>query len=211
MAWGAHDLLQISDFSDLTGSGQCPSWVERSLEQAPFVVVRRAESRQGMVPAGVRGTLRRHRFAGYISCDSAIKRIVPERLVRTADRLDNVRAHKIPALNALSLIIKKLAGFPLAYGPTGSVGFELASGRPVVTVTSDLDLLFRVPERLPLRLARELAAILAESACRIDAQLETPHGGVSLGEYVRSDPPLLLRRNSGPILVSDPWSMENSQ
>jgi len=58
----AHDLLQISGLADLVYVGwdlpekRCPLWVERSLERAPFVVARRANLFDGMIPVGVRGS-----------------------------------------------------------------------------------------------------------------------------------------------------------
>ena len=54
----AHDLLQISGLADLVYVGwelpekRCPIWVERSLQEAPFVVVRRANLFDGMIPVG---------------------------------------------------------------------------------------------------------------------------------------------------------------
>jgi|SRR5260370_26950596 hypothetical protein len=106
MAWLVHDLLQISELSDLVYIGwellppspkpisaisengrsaapparfirqrlqpirsfgddrtngdspeeRCPLWVEHSLQEAPFVVVRRAKLFDGMIPVGVRGS-----------------------------------------------------------------------------------------------------------------------------------------------------------
>ena len=106
-------------------------------------------------------------------------------------------------------IEEKLANLPLAYGPTGSIGFELASGLPTATSTSDLDLLIRAPERLPMQLAKKLITIFSGSLCRVDVQLETPRGAVSLAEYASGQTPLLLRQNDGPILVDDPWEFHH--
>jgi phosphoribosyl-dephospho-CoA transferase len=208
MTWLAHDLLQISWLSDLVyiGSEQrCPLWVERSLQEAPLVVVRRAQSFDEMIPVGVRGSLRNQRFAAYLAPESIRRRITPEQLSATRGWLSNIRSEEIPGLKVLAGIEEKLAAFPLAYGPTGSIGFELASGLPTATSASDLDLLIRVPERLPIPLAQELIAIFSGS-CRVDAQLETPRGAVALTEYASGQRPLLLRQNDGPVLVDDPWT-----
>jgi phosphoribosyl-dephospho-CoA transferase len=207
-----HDLLQISGLADLVYLGwelpekRCPIWVERSLQEAPFVVVRRANLFDGMIPVGVRGSLRAQRFAAYLAPESIRNRITPEQLATKRGPLANARTEEIPAVNAWAEIQEKLFKFSFVYGPTGSVGFELASGHPTATATSDLDLLFRVPERLPLTAARELMTILTESVCRIDAQLETPRGAVSLAEYASGQTPLLLRQAGGPVLISDPWA-----
>jgi hypothetical protein len=64
----------------------------------------------------------------------------------------------------------------------------------------------RAPERLPMQLAQELTTIFSGSPCRVDAQLESPSGAVSLTEYARGEKPLLLRQAVGPVLISDPWA-----
>jgi hypothetical protein len=80
----AHDLLQISGLADLVYVGwdlpekRCPLWVERSLERAPFVVVRRANLFDGMIPVGVRGSSRQQRSAAYLAPKSIRNRITPE-------------------------------------------------------------------------------------------------------------------------------------
>jgi phosphoribosyl-dephospho-CoA transferase len=209
----AHDLLQISGVADLIYVGselpenRFPLWVERSLEEAPFVVVRRANLFEGMIPVGVRGSLRQQRSAAYLAPKSIHSRITPEQLAANRGWLGNARTEEIPSLKVLAGIEEKLANLPLGYGPTGSIGFELASGHPTATPTSDLDLLIRAPERLPMRLAQELITIFSGSPGRIDAQLETPRGALSLAEYARGEKPLLLRQAGGPVLISDPWEL----
>jgi phosphoribosyl-dephospho-CoA transferase len=54
--------------------------------------------------------------------------------------------------------------------------------------------------------AQELITIFSGSPCRVDAQLETPRGALSLAEYGRGETPLLLRQAGGPVLVDDPWA-----
>jgi phosphoribosyl-dephospho-CoA transferase len=206
----AHDLLQISGLADLMNGdspeNRCPLWVERSLRQAPFVVVRRANLFPGMIPVGVRGSSRQQRFAAYLAPESIRHRITPEQLAANRGWRANGRTEAIAGLKALAGIHEKLVNLPLAYGPTGSIGFELASGLPTATSTSDLDLLIRAPERLSMQLAQELVTILSGSPCRVDAQLETPRGAISLAEYARGETPLLLRQAGGPVLTSDPWA-----
>ena len=183
----------------------CPTWVERSLQEAPFVVVRRANLFDGMIPVGVRGSSRQQRSAAYLAPKSIRNRITPEQLAANQGWLTNARTEEIPGFKVLAGIEEKLANLPLAYGPTGSIGFELASGLPTATSTSDLDLLIRAPERLPMQLAKKLITIFSGSPCRVDVQLETPRGAVSLAEYARDQGPMLLKQNGGPVLVDDPW------
>jgi phosphoribosyl-dephospho-CoA transferase len=186
--------------------GRCPLWVEHSLQEAPFVVVRRAKSFAEIIPVGVRGSLRNQRFAAFLAPVSIRRRITPEQLSATRGRLSKARTEEIPGLQVLAVIEEQLASFSLAYGPTGSIGFELASGLPTATSASDLDLLIRAPERLPIQLAQELVSIFSGRTCRVDAQLETPRGAVSLTEYASGQRPLLLKQDAGPILVDDAWA-----
>ena len=182
---------------------RCPLWVEHSLREAPLVVVRRAKSFAEIIPVGVRGSLRNQRFAAFLAPVSIRRRITPEQLSATGGRLSKARIQEIAGLKALAVIEEQLASFSLAYGPTGSIGFELASGLPTATSASDLDLLIRAPERLPIQLAQELVSIFSGRPCRVDAQLETPRGALSLAEYASGQRPLLLRQDGGPILVDD--------
>jgi phosphoribosyl-dephospho-CoA transferase len=82
----------------------------------------------------------------------------------------------------LAGIEEELVDLSLVYGPTGSIGFELASGLPTATSASNLDLLIHAPERLPMQVAQELITIFSVNPCCVDAQLETPRGAVSLAE-----------------------------
>ena len=257
MDWLVHDLLQISEVSDLvyigweplsasptptstiSENGQsaaprarfirqrlesirgfqddrtkgdspeelCPLWVEHSLQEAPFVVVRRAKLFEGMIPVGVRGPLRSQRYAAYLAPESIRKRITPEQLSPARGWLTNARSEEILALKVLADLEEKLLNFPLTCGPIGSIGFELASGYPMATSASDLDLLIRVSERLSMPLAQELVTIFSGNTCRVDAQLETPRGAVALAEYASGQRLLLLRQDNGPVLIEDPWEL----
>jgi phosphoribosyl-dephospho-CoA transferase len=205
--WLPHDLLQISGKADLIciEHQQCPLWVTDSLKRAPFVVVRRSDPVDRVIPIGIRGLLRSQRFAAYLRPESVHKRIAPEQLTRLRKSVSRNRDRTLPALKAWVEIERELSNFSLVFGPTGSVGVELVTGLSTTTAHSDLDLLFRVPERLGITAAQELMFRLGVSACRIDAQLETPYGAVSLAEYAKGQTPLLLRQNRGPVLVDDPW------
>jgi phosphoribosyl-dephospho-CoA transferase len=196
-----HDRMNVDSPEE-----RSPLWVEHSLQEAPFVVVRRAKSFAGIIPVGVRGSLRNQRFAAFLAPVSIRRRITPEQLSATRGRLSKARTEEIPGLKVLAVIEEQLASFPLAYGPTGSIGFELASGLPTATSASDLDLLIRAPEHLPIQLAQELVLIFSGHSCRVDAELETPRGAVSLTEYASGQRPLLLKQGAGPILVDDAWT-----
>jgi phosphoribosyl-dephospho-CoA transferase len=208
-------LEPIKGFGDDRTTGdspgeRCPLWVEHSLQEAPFVVVRRAKLLEGMIPVGVRGSLRSQRYAAYLGPESIRNRITPEQLLRAQEWLTNARSEEVLALKVLADLEEKLLNFPLTYGPIGSIGFELASGYPMATSASDLDLLIRVPERLSMQLAQELVTIFSGNPCRVDAQLETPRGAAALTEYASGQRPLLLRQDNGPVLVDDPWEFHQA-
>ena len=113
----------------------------------------------------------------------------------------------VPAIDALPLaatLLRELAP-QLAWGPTGSVGLELASGAPWATYSSDLDLMLRADYPVAKSLAQALHRAFAVVAVRLDLLIETPLGGVSLADWALHDGPWLLRTNQGPRLVNDPW------
>jgi phosphoribosyl-dephospho-CoA transferase len=116
----------------------------------------------------------------------------------------------LPAFALLHAIAPILDATGLAWGPTGSTGFELASAMPAVTFASDLDLLVRAPTPLSRtdasRLLDALAHEAARAATRIDVQMETPDAAFSLADYARQNIRVLLRHADGPRLVADPWA-----
>jgi phosphoribosyl-dephospho-CoA transferase len=197
-----HDLLEIGGSQDLLPSDQQPAWVQASLTEAPFVVVRRARWLNGLVPVGVRGRSREQRFAAYLAPQSILRRFAPEQLTNQHLSINATRRETVPALAAL-VSCRPMFSY-LVYGPTGSVGFELASGLPTATRLSDLDLLVRTVDWLPLDSARDLVAAVAGFPCRVDVLLETAVGAMSLTEYARGEPSLLVRRIAGPALIRHP-------
>jgi len=108
------------------------------------------------------------------------------------------------SLRILDAIDELFASLGLAWGPTGSVGFELATGVAAADTTSDLDVVVRAPEPWPLENVREIADYLNQLPARVDAQLDAPAGAVTLDEYARGGR-VLLRTPDGPRLTHDPW------
>ncbi|GAA1001243.1 malonate decarboxylase holo-ACP synthase [Acrocarpospora macrocephala] len=186
-----HDLLRL----DVTIDG-LPDWARESLAACPWGVVRRAPYTSGLIPVGVRGTERWQRHAALVSPDSIIRVVRPEDLRERRPRLPRLAA-------ALSVVAAEL-GDDAVWGPVGSVGFELATGRPVTHPGSDLDLLLRAPRRLERAQAARL--VTAFAGVPVDCQLETPRGGVSLTEWARPGGLAMARTERGPHLVKDPWA-----
>jgi phosphoribosyl-dephospho-CoA transferase len=199
-----HDLLRIKSVDDL--SQLPPAWVYTSLKRSCWVVVRRSFPREGMVPVGVRGTSRDQRFAAYLSREAILERVTPEELVRRLAWMKNGRREEISPIRALDLVGRIMLEFGLQWGPSGSVGFEIATGLPIATMNSDLDLVIRAPNKLSHDLCRRLCNRLAdELPVRTDVLIETGAGAIALAEYVRGDLPILFRSATGPKLVYRPW------
>jgi phosphoribosyl-dephospho-CoA transferase len=199
-----HDLLCLADGTGLSHEKSVPTWVPTSLARAACVVVRRAHAPAGLIPVGVRGRTRAERFGALLALDAVAARVTPEDLVCARGWCNMVRARWIRSLRVLDAVDELFAALGLAWGPTGSVGFELATGVAAASTDSDLDVVIRAPEPLPLGNAREMADYLNRLPVRVDAQLEAPAGAVTLTDYVRGGR-VLLRTPDGPILTSDPW------
>lgn len=202
--WRAHDLLRLAR---LPFDAQAPDWLHDAFAHLPFAVVRRAKSAGGFVAIGVRGASRAQRFGTWAATSDIDAAFSPEDLI-ACEPLDSRRA--LPAFAALKLLRDtRSALHDFAWGPTGSTGFELATRSATVSDSSDLDLLIRTPERCDAATIRALADALAHaSSCaraRIDAQLETPVGGVALAELAAGNARVLARAADGARLVTDPW------
>ncbi|MDR3517991.1 MAG: malonate decarboxylase holo-ACP synthase [Azospirillaceae bacterium] len=202
-----HDLLRIADATAVTGDGACPEWVPAALDRAPWVVVRRQAPCDGRIAVGVRGAGRERRWAGWLSPAAIVECRSPEQLLAAAGSVATIRQSAVPALRLLAPVAALMAAVGWAWGPVGSIGFELASGQPTATATSDLDLIIRAPRPLPLPAAAGIAAALAGLGARTDPLIEVPGGAVSLIEWAGSGSGggVALRTTRGPRLVANPW------
>jgi phosphoribosyl-dephospho-CoA transferase len=200
-----HDLLRLQYARDIISYSPQPDWVIPSLERVPFVVIRRVPLMKDMVPVGIRGEERNQRFAAFLPYDKIIERITPEQLVAKKRWRNNERIHLIKAMGSLPKVDRLFSKYGMAWGPTGSVGFELASGVPAAKTTSDLDIVARVPDFLPIETANQICDELRTIPVRVDVQLEVPNGVISLLEYGRGTDPILLRTKNGPRLTANPW------
>ena len=199
-----HELLRLASGAGLRHEGSAPAWVSASLARAPWVVVRRARTQAGLIPVGARGRTRGERFAALLAPDAVAARVTPEDLAAARGWRHMPRARCVRSLGILDAVDDLFASLGLAWGPTGSVGFELATGVAVAGTASDLDVVVRAPEPWPLERAREIARHLTRLSTRVDAQLDTPAGAVMLVEYARGGR-VLLRTPDGPRLIHDPW------
>jgi len=194
-----HDLLWGMTPAMLPADA--PAWVQSVLAAGEPVVVRRALVAPDQVAVGVRGRGREQRFAGQMRLLDIERWVSPEAL-RGEGELSS------PALRALCQVSAWLNDHEWLWGPTGSTGFQLATGIEVLHAGSDLDLLLRAPVSIPREQAARLLKQLEGAACRVDAQLETPQGAVALREWASGARRVLLKSAAGVRLVSDPWQRQ---
>lgn len=203
----AHDLLWLSDRAELSTAEPPPPWLDAVLRPHRPLVVRRAPRLEsGLVPVGIRGAGREQRCAAWVPATQIVRVVHPEHIATQAGWRHHPRLPEIPTLQALDGLKRLLDGTGFAWGITGSIGFELASGVVAMRDSSDLDLIIRMPCALSAPAAQALLEQLQTPRCRVDVQLETPHGAVALAEWARGSRQVLLKSAHGPWLVADPWA-----
>jgi phosphoribosyl-dephospho-CoA transferase len=196
-----HDLLQLRNVTD----HECallPRWAQDSLHWARWVVRRRDKLHTGNIPVGIRGRQRNQRHAWWIPVESVGRVVAPWELV------DGLATYKssLGVVRTARTVRALMAEQGLRWGPTGSLGFTLATDRVAIRPESDLDVLIDTPTELPREGARELNSQLQRLECAVDAQLATPAGGVSLDEWANSTAQqVVVRTESGPMLTANPW------
>ncbi|WP_197381669.1 malonate decarboxylase holo-ACP synthase [Mycolicibacterium mengxianglii] len=188
-----HDLLRLPGASAV--GADAPDWATAALSVTPWVVVRRGTAQRGRLAVGVRGATRSQRWATDINPGDVGEVLSPEELAHRTGARD------LPALAALDTARPLLDDAGLRWGPTGSVGFELATGARTTTPHSDLDLLVRLPRGTQLARLTELYRRLHALAVRVDCQVDTAAGALALGELVGEQPDVLVRTPEGPRLV----------
>jgi phosphoribosyl-dephospho-CoA transferase len=209
--WQAHDLLRLRRLPSFDGE---PDWVRAAFARSPFAVVRRALAAPGLVAVGMRGSGRAERYGTWAKAADIEATIRPEELAAGAPADATRRA--LPAFALLAALCRDMQLLcEFSWGPTGSAGFELATGTPTVTATSDLDLLIRAPEKLSreaaTQMSNELETHAQRAGIRIDVQLETPAGGIALAEWAAGKTRVMARHVQGPRLLADPWDLTAAQ
>ncbi|WP_144137608.1 malonate decarboxylase holo-ACP synthase [Paraburkholderia sp. BCC1884] len=210
--WRPHDLLQLRSLSVFDDE---PPWVREAFARAPYAVVRRALAADGFVAIGVRGVGRSQRYGTWAQLAEIVHAVSPDMLAKAAPLDGRATLPAFVAFHAMQSDPSGLLAGCFDWGPTGSVGFELTTQIPVVSVSSDLDLLIRTPEPLSLELAAALLNHLQtcghRAGIRVDAQLETPAGGVALSEWAAGKARVMARHARGPQLIADPWADNRSE
>jgi phosphoribosyl-dephospho-CoA transferase len=222
----AHDLLMISGPDCIESIEQSPEWVKSMLASCPFVVVRRQVFEGNQLAVGVRGSSRSERWACVVH-DSRVQRIFSPMDLRSSTVLPE-RMDKYSAFHQLAMTERTWSNITFPWGPAGSVGFEIATGFPAVTASSDLDIIVYADTPFDRAFARELLGSTTAPdwsgsgglLARIDILVETPYCAFSLAEYAQqagyaaqatqpssatSSDKILLRFPRGPVLGLDPW------
>jgi phosphoribosyl-dephospho-CoA transferase len=203
-----HYLLKIDitaiSFAGMGDKDSIPPSILRELEELPFVVARRGPMTQQLVPIGIRGPERFQRWAAWCPPDAIREVITPANLLTKLDGITNSQA--TPACLALCPLIFRWKWLRYSWGPTGSVGFELATGKQTTTAQSDLDIVIYADDPLSRNGAHRLLDATRDLEATIDIRVETPGCGFSLAEYANSPPnTILLRTVTGPTLGHNPW------
>lgn len=204
-----HDLLVLDRMESFACASPRPPWVDFVLSGLCIVVVRRGLRKNGLIPVGLRGATRAERCAGMVARQHVMACITPESLIESTAWREHPRLTIIPAMRHLEQVYRVWSSCGFHWGPTGSVGFELAAHRPVAHGASDLDLRILCPNLVPVSEARGLLHLARSSETRVDVQLETPAGAVALAEYVRQPARMLLKTDQGPRLTSNPWLIQS--
>jgi phosphoribosyl-dephospho-CoA transferase len=204
-----HDLLEIDANVFIAGNASAPGWVEEALRKTPFVVVRRGRTTDQEIPIGVRGAERNQRWAAFCHPTWLKSILTPPQLL--TGTIPGLRADAAPALRTLQVLKDRWMDLDHPWGPGGSVGFELATGRHVVKPESDLDLVIYAQGKITREQARLLQAPTMNLSVAVDIRVETQSCGFSLIEYARGGAAgILLRTPAGLELSDDPWSCEFS-
>ena len=201
-----HDLLWVADAAGLWSDCPLPSWATPDwLAGAPLVMRRERVSDPDCIPVGLRGRTRSQRHQAYMSRQAVVKCVAPELLAAGQAWSGPHQLGTFPALDALASLAPSLTATGLPWGPTGSIGFALASSLPVLRAESDLDLVVRAFKPLTAEQTALLLALRSSSICKIDLQIDTGHGAFSLAEWASGHRRVLLKTDTGPFLTDDPW------
>ena len=224
-----HDLLWFSTPAALgpATSTPVPEWARGGgITTWPVVVRRDLRDPYGRLPVGLRGPQRHHRLAAWLRPEAITRHVRPEDLATqhpwinslpphpqarpTADTRQHTRLDTLPALRALNYLAPRLDNFGFPWGPTGSVGYTLATSHIACNADSDLDLIIRLSAPLSADDTRHLALWLDQAPGRVDIQVDTGDGAFAFNEWCRNPRNMLLKTSHGPVNIAlyrgeTPW------
>jgi phosphoribosyl-dephospho-CoA transferase len=205
--YGPHDLFWVTSRKALVSHDALPDWAcTGRLAHAPVVMRREQVGDPSLLPVGLRGETRSQRFSAYVQHDDVLRVVRPETLVRNVVWQSRLTLQQFPAVIALDELAPFLDSSGLHWGPTGSTGFTLATGLTVLHPDSDLDLMVRAPAPLTLAQTAILETAISKVPCRVDMQIDTGRGAFSFAEWASGSKRVLLKTDTGPMLIADPWN-----
>lgn len=200
-----HDLIWLADPRRCLAGEALPDWVSLEALGTMPVVVRRDACRPGAIPVGLRGQTRAQRFGTWIAPTDIGRIVTPMEIAARRGWRERTDLAALPAIRTLEGVAQRLDATGLRWGVTGGAGYSVASGANVLHADSDLDLVVYAARRPSDAQAGLLADLLHAGPARIDMQIDTPFGGFSLLERLRTGGRVLLKTARGPWLCADPW------
>lgn len=191
-----HDIIKFTNIDKLKRYSSIPEWVYTTPSAFNFGVVRRMPISNKLIPIGLRGEGRAQRFGTYIHEDHIIEVIKPNSLVNRIDEFND--RFYYPTLKSIRDEFKKLN---LTWGPTGSIGFEIATNINVTSLKSDIDLSIYM-EAIDDELFMKVGEFLKSLDRKIDVQVEVPIlGAFLLNDYLKNqETGFIVRTPFGPQL-----------
>ncbi|MFC7686440.1 malonate decarboxylase holo-ACP synthase [Ureibacillus sp. GCM10028918] len=193
-----HDIVRFATIHHIETSMNLPDWVNDAPAAKNFGVVRRLPITNKIVPIGLRGDSREKRFGAFIHENNITQVISPISLVNRMDMF-NGRIYT-PALIRIKDEFEK---YKLAWGPTGSVGFEIATSILVTTPTSDIDICLYLVQ-IDTELLEKVGNFIEGLDRRIDVQVEIPTlGAFLLNDFIKyAKTGFIVRTKFGPHLCT---------
>lgn len=193
----AHDFVWIDKAQSL--EGVLEDWVKDVWSiSLPLVVRRDKDARNNRIPVGIRGKERHQRCALWIASEHVVRKMTPCEVVGFLEETN----FSLPPIYAAREFKKRI--WPFEWGITGSCAYSLVVKDCVMRKTSDLDLVVRSFKELSRSDFKDWISLSENCPCRVDTQIDTGFGAFSLKEWVLSET-VLLKTNTGPCLVRNPW------
>lgn len=193
-----HDIVKFESIEHLEKSIPIPDWAIGSPASKNFAVVRRMPIMDNKVPIGLRGDTREQRFGTFIDKNNILEVITPPSLVNRIENFNNK-----PYYAALKSMKEQFEKMDILWGPTGSVGFELATSIKVTKKSSDIDLCIYM-KQIQRELLMEIWRFLEGLNQRVDVQVEIASvGAFLLNDYVKHEKSgFIVRTPYGPQLCT---------
>lgn len=201
MSYNVHDILKIR-IKTANNKSELPIWAVRSLTETPYVVVRRGKI-TSHIPVGIRGETKQQRFAWGVSPEEVLDIIKPQDLLTSLLDEKIINSYWYHILMPLKRQLNLWKQAPClkrelqSIGISGSVGFELATGKKVTNSHSDVDLLFFVNRTISQNSCLQILDFLNTLEIKVDPVLVVDEEWISLEEYALSSGSYLIKTMDG--------------